>query len=154
LAGGGEIESGVFVSVVISISAAMQQAIEAGGLFTAHVVDGQVASHGEEPGAESVFVVELVAAFEHTNPGFLEEVFGEFAVSGQRNKVAEKAMLILLDEAVEQVGISTSQSAGDLRALLRHRTLEIESGRVHTNFYTGLGGEKTQGARRGGRGAL
>src|ERR1017187_1884058 len=86
----------------------------------------------EEPGAECVLVVELVAAFEHADPGLLEEVFGQFAASGQVHEIAEKAMLVLLDEAVEQVGISTSKSTRDPGALLCHRVLEKEGSRVHT----------------------
>ena len=119
-------------------------------MFAAHGIDGEVARNGEEPGAECIFVVELVSAFEDADPGFLEEVFGQFAASGQVHEVAEKAMLVLLDEAIEQVRISTSKSASDLGALLRHRGLEIESSRVHTTGYTGAGGEKTQGDREGG----
>jgi hypothetical protein len=49
-------------------------------------------------------------------------------------------MLVLLDQPVEQVGISTSKSTSDLGALLRHRILEIEGSRVHTNDrYVGRG---------------
>ena len=49
-------------------------------------------------------------------------------------------MLVLLDQPVEQVGISTSKPTSDLGALLRHRILEIEGSRVHTNDrYAGRG---------------
>ena len=87
--------------------AIIQQTVETGWLLAAHVVDGQVARDGEEPGAEAVLVVELVAAFEHANPGFLEKVFGQFAASCQVHEIAEQAMLVLFDQTVEQVGIAT-----------------------------------------------
>jgi hypothetical protein len=49
-------------------------------------------------------------------------------------------MLVLLDQPVEQVRISTSKSTSDLSALLRHRALEIEGSRVHTtDTYAGRG---------------
>ncbi len=111
-------------------------------MFAAHVIDDEVVRDGEEPGAECVLVVELVTAFEHADPGFLKQVFRQFAASGQVQEIAKKAMLVLLDQTVEQVRISTSKSTSDLRALLRHRTLEIECSRVHpTDTYEG-GGKK------------
>jgi hypothetical protein len=102
----------------------------------------------EEPCAERVFVVELVPAFEHADPRFLEQVFRQFAAAGQVNQVAEKAMLVLLDEAVEQVGISTSKSTSNLGALLRHQALEIEGSRVHTTD-TYAGRRKKDASDRG-----
>ena len=93
----------------------------------------------------AVLVVELVTAFEHADPGFLKQVFRQFAASGQVQEIAKKAMLVLLDQTVEQVGISTSKSTSDLRALLRHRVLEIEGSRVHTTDTYEAEGEKTQG---------
>ena len=54
-------------------------------------------------------------------------------------------MLVLLNQPVEQVGISTSKSTSDLGALLRHRALEIESSRVHTNDRYGERGKKDAG---------
>jgi hypothetical protein len=51
-------------------------------------------------------------------------------------------MLVLLDQTVEQVGISTSKSTSDLRALLRHRSLKIEGSRVHPIDTYASGGKK------------
>src|ERR1019366_6859713 len=96
LSGRGNIEGRVVV---------IQQAVEAGGLLAAHMIDRQVARHREEPCAECVLVVELVPAFEHADPRFLEEVFRQIAAAGQVHEIAEKAMLVLLDQPVEQVGI-------------------------------------------------
>ena len=49
-------------------------------------------------------------------------------------------MLVLLDQPVEQVGISTSKSTSNLGALVGHRALEVEGGRVHTtDTYAGAG---------------
>jgi len=61
------------------------------------MIDRQVASNCEEPCAERVLIVELVSAFEHANPRFLEEVFRQFPAAGQVQEIAEKAMLVLLD---------------------------------------------------------
>jgi hypothetical protein len=58
-----------------------------------------------------------VPAFEHADPRFLEEVFRQFAASGQVHEVAEKAMLVLFDQPVKQIGISASKSTSDLGAL-------------------------------------
>jgi len=72
------------------------------------------------------------------DPCFLEGVFRQFPVPSQVHEVAEKAMLVSLDQSVEQIGIS--KSTKDLGALLRHGTLEIEASRVHTtDIYLGSG---------------
>ena len=47
-----------------------------------------------------MLAVILMAAFQHANPGFLEEVAGEFTISHQGNQISEKPVLILLDETV------------------------------------------------------
>src|SRR5438477_332074 len=75
--------------------------------------------------------VVLAAAFQHTNPGFLKKIFGEFTPAGQVNEVAQKAVLILFNQAVEKVGIATPKSTSDLRVLVRHRAHEIAGSRVH-----------------------
>ena len=59
-------------------------------------------------------------------------------------------MLILLDKPVEQIRILTSKSTGDLGALFRHRTLEIEGGRVHTTDTYGDKARKDASAREKG----
>ena len=47
-------------------------------------------------------------------------------------EIAKKAMLVLLNQPVEQVRISPPKSTSNLSALLRHRAFEIQYSRVHT----------------------
>ena len=77
----------------------------------------QVAGDGKEPGIEAGFAVVLGAAKQDAHPGLLEEVFGDFALAGQEEQVAQEAMLIELDEVVEEFGVLTLQATRDLRAL-------------------------------------
>ena len=71
----------------------IQQTVKAGGLLAAHVIDGLIARDREQPCAECELVVELVPAFEHADPGFLEEVFRQFAAtrSGKRDNGEDDA---------------------------------------------------------------
>ena len=83
-------------------------------------INDQVAGDGEEPGLEFGFAVVLVAAFEDADPGFLEKIFGALFVAGDVDEVAEQAVLILLDQAVEQVGVAALQAAGDGFGFIGH----------------------------------
>ena len=89
------------------------QRVQALRFFRALPVDHQMAGDGEEPGFKFGFAVVLVAALEDADPGFLEKVFGALFVSGDVDEVAEQAVLILLDQAVEQIRVALLQAAGD-----------------------------------------
>jgi hypothetical protein len=71
----------------------------------AREVDHQVARDGEQPGIEARLAVVLRAAQQHPHPGLLEEVFGDLALAGQEQQVAQQAVLIELDQLVEQFGV-------------------------------------------------
>src|SRR5580704_12366277 len=108
---------------------------------------------GKKPGAEFVLAVVLMAAFEDSNPGFLEKVFGQFAMSGEVSQITQQAMLILLDQTVEQIRIATAKTTSDYAGLGLHPIHEIAGCGVHATGYTGEAGEKMQGwIRRTARG--
>ena len=89
---------------------------------------------GEEPGLEFRFAIVLVAALEDADPGFLKKVFGAFFVSRDVDKIAEQAILILLDQAVEQIGVAPLQAARDALCFIAHQRGEEQS-------WTGHGGD-------------
>ena len=55
------------------------------------------------------------AAEEDAHPGLLEEVFGDFALAGEEEQVAQEAVLIELDEVIEELGVLALQAARDRR---------------------------------------
>src|SRR5437867_8715881 len=67
----------------------------------------------------------LMAAFEDANPCFLKEIFGACLVSGDVDEVAEQPVLILLDQAVEKIGVAALQAADRKSTRLNssHRTI-------------------------------
>ena len=48
-----------------------------------------------------MLAVVLVAAFEDANPGFLEKIFGQRRIAAEVDEIAQQAVLVLLDEAIE-----------------------------------------------------
>src|SRR5260370_350188 len=89
------------------------QCVEALGFPGALPVNDQMTGDGEEPGFKFRFAVILVAALEDADPGFLEEVLGALFVSRDIDEVAEQAVFILLDQAVEQVRGAAVQASRD-----------------------------------------
>src|SRR5437867_12749250 len=63
----------------------------------------------------------LMAAFEDANPCFLKEIFGACLVSGDVDEVAEQPVLILLDQAVEKIGVAALQAARDGLCFIGHQ---------------------------------
>src|SRR5712691_11807509 len=49
--------------------------------FLPQIINRQIPRHRVEPRAEFVLAIVLMAAFQHANPGFLEEVLGQFTIS-------------------------------------------------------------------------
>ena len=86
-----------------------------------------------------------MAAFQHANPGFLEEVFRQFAIARQVDQITQKPMLILLDEMVEQVWIAAAEAASNYAGLGFHRIQEAISSGVHATGIYGRGGKKDAG---------
>ena len=82
--------------------------VQAGEFLATRGVDDQVAGDGEEPGFKFGIGIVLMAALKDANPGFLEEVFGERRIAGEEEQITIEALLVLLDEAIEKVGIAAS----------------------------------------------
>ena len=97
---------------------------EAGNFFAARNVDDQIARNGEKPRFELGFGVVLVASLEDANPRFLEKVFGDGGVAREEEKVTVEAMLVLLNEAIKEVGIAAAKSIGEGLGVVRHETGE------------------------------
>jgi hypothetical protein len=85
-----------------------------------------------------------MATLQHANPRFLEEVLRQFAVSGEVNEIAKKPMLILLNEAVQQVWIAPAETASNCARLGFHRIHEAVRCGIHATGYTGEEAKKTQ----------
>src|SRR5207253_518118 len=80
-------------------------------------VDDQMASDGKKPGIEFGASVILLTAFHHPDPSLLEDVFSEFAIAGEEDEITQQPVLIAFDEAVEQIRVSSAETAGDLNVL-------------------------------------
>ena len=109
-AGHGDLEGAVVV-------ASFAHLVERGHGALAGEIDDEVAGNGEEPGVEAGLAVVLGSAEEDAHPGLLEEVFGDFALAGEEEQVTQEAVLIELDEVIEQLWILTLEATRDLRAL-------------------------------------
>src|SRR5262249_37702166 len=93
---------------------------EAMRFLAAMPIEHEVAGDGEKPGLKFPAAIVLVAALENTQPGFLKKVFGAFLAAREVNKVTEQPELILLDEAVEEVGIAALEGAGERLSVVEH----------------------------------
>ena len=98
-----------------------------------------------------MFSVVLMSALQNANPSFLEKIFGGCPVPRQRQQITQQPMLVLLDEAVEQVGIATAEALRDLGLLIHYQVDEITGRCVHTTGNTQEGQEKTQGEVKGNK---
>src|SRR5258707_612500 len=94
-----------------------------------------------------MLAVVLMAAFQHANPGFLEEVLGQFAISRQVNQIPEQPVLILLDETVQQVRIAPAETASNCAGFGFHRIREAIYG-VHATRIYGRGDKKDAGWKK------
>src|SRR5215472_8054130 len=99
------------------IFAALAHLIERRHGALAREVDDEVAGDGEDPGVEAGFAVVLRSALEDTNPDLLEEVFGHLALVRQEHEIAHEAVLISLDQTIEQLRILPFQAASDRSVL-------------------------------------
>src|SRR5258708_25435525 len=124
---------------------------------------------GEEPAFKFRFATMLVAAREDADPGFRKKIFGALFVSRDVDKIAEQAILILLDQAVEQIGVAPLQAARDALCFIAHQRGEeqswtghggdpIKNGPLwgptwdlgaHSKWYRGSGAEKNEAKREG-----
>ena len=93
-----------------------------------------------------------MAAFQYANPCFLKQILGESGVAGEEKQIAVETLLILFNEAIQQVGIAAPQTRGNGLAFVSHepgeehrgpRNRKRESLCTHTNWNTRLLGKKT-----------
>jgi hypothetical protein len=61
-----------------------------------------------------------MAALQHANPSFLEEIFSQFTVSHKIEQVTKEPVLMLLDQAVEHVWITPPKTANNYGCLRFH----------------------------------
>jgi len=136
-----------------------RQRVDALRFFAAMPIENKITGDGEKPGFKFPFAVVLMAAFEDPEPGFLEEIFGAFAVCSEVQQVAEQPELVLLDQAVEKVGVAALQALREGLGVIAHECGEAkrcggtgcscsckpDCGQdAHSNLYTVGGSEKTQ----------
>src|ERR1700719_4873840 len=88
------------------------EGVETLRLLLALPIDDQVASDREEPSLEPRPTVVLMTALQNAYPRLLEEIFGALAVPGDVDEIAEQAVLILLDQCVEQLRVTAFQPQG------------------------------------------
>ena len=69
-----------------------------------------------------------MASFENTKPGFLEEIFGAFAVSGKMQQIPKQPELILLDQTVKEFGIAALQTVREGFGVIIHERGEAYRG--------------------------
>ena len=100
------------------------QPVQADRTLLPQIVDGQISRDRIKPGAEFVTAVVLVAAFQHADPCFLEEVLRQFTISRQIDQITKKPVLVLLDETVQQVGITPAEATSNCAGLGFHRIHE------------------------------
>src|SRR5439155_18666854 len=84
-------------------------------------IDDQMPRDGEEPGFEFRLAIVLVAALENADPRFLKKIFGAVFVSRDVDQVAEQAILIPLDQAVEQIGVPLLYASRDASCFIAHQ---------------------------------
>ena len=93
-------------------------------------------------------------ALEHPKPGFLEQVFSVLAAGRQVEQITEETVLVLFDQAVEQVGIAAAQPAGQLLSLGWYLNRERVDGCSHSNHVYEREAEKTHANQRSGSGMM
>ena len=80
----------------------------------AHVIDGEIARDGEEPGLKARTPVVGGATLQNPQPRLLHEVIDTVAPAQQVDEVANEAVLILLDQSLQERDISLTQTKPDL----------------------------------------
>src|SRR6266852_5717674 len=105
----------------------VRQRVEALRFLGTLPIDNQMPRDGEEPSFKFGFAVVLVAALENADPGLLEKILGALFVSGDVDQVAEQAVLILLNQAVEQIRVALLQAARDGLGFIAHQRGKEES---------------------------
>src|SRR5216684_4215729 len=99
----------------------IRQRVQALRFLRALPVNDQVPRDGEKPRFKFRFAVVLVATLEDADPGLLKKILGALPASGDVDKIAEQAVLILLDQAIEQVRIALLQASRDGLCFIAHQ---------------------------------
>ena len=104
-------------------------------LLLSQVVDRQVSCDGEQPRLETEAAVILPRVFQNTQPGFLNEVLGQFTPGCPVDQISEEPIVILRDDSANEFGVSSPQCARDaLRLGFRHTRKGSHHGN-HTPIY-------------------
>ena len=90
------------------------QLFEARHSALAAQVDQKIPGDREQPGVEACRAVVLGAARQHAHPGLLEQVLGHVAIAGEEEQVAQQPVLILHNQAVQQLRIVPAKPLCDL----------------------------------------
>ena len=54
-----------------------------------------------------------MTALQYTNPGFLKKIFRELAVAVEKDLIAVKTLLVLLDEPIQKIRVAAAQTSGE-----------------------------------------
>jgi len=103
------------------------QRVQALRFLRALPVNHQVPRDGEQPGFKFGFAVVLVPALEDADPCLLKKILRAFFVSRDVDEIAEQAVLILLNQPVEQIRVALLQSPRDALPVIAHQRREKES---------------------------
>jgi hypothetical protein len=107
------------------------QFLEAAEFLAARNVNDQVARDGQQPRLKFGLGIVLVAAFEHANPRFLEKIFGQRGVAGKKQKITIQALLVLLNQAIENLWIALAEAVSQDLAFVSHEPGEEYRGPCH-----------------------
>ena len=106
----------------------------------ARVVDGEIARNRKEPWLKTRMPIVGMTTLQNSQPRFLYQVVDGIANAEQEDKVADKAILILLDQCVQKSDISVAKAACDVLRIGVHGLRQC-----HIRF------EHTRGIRIKGR---
>lgn len=112
----------------------VRQLVEAFGAFSAAGIDHQVTRDGKQPGLELRLAVVLMTPGKNPQPGLLKKISGGLPAARQIEQVAEEAVLVKSNQALEQLGITASQAARQRSGLRLHREGEKVNRAVHSTF--------------------
>src|SRR5208337_3959124 len=95
-----------------------------------------------QPCDEAIAAVVEMALLQHAQPGLLKQVFGEGVIASEMQQVAQKPVLILLDQRVEQIRVAAPETTRDLGLFGFHCNQRTEGGGDHTIGIYAPGREK------------
>lgn len=108
--GGGRVKRGHTVFV------RMHHLVQRNGAALAEHVQRTVPRNREQPRVKIAAVVVQVAAFQHANPGLLKQVFGKLHAASQAAQIPHQAVLIPLNQLLQQVSVLAAKPLGNATA--------------------------------------